>query len=132
MISPQLAAATAGDMHSCLFSFGAAQLIVSVYSEALEDLVGGVSLTIFTSDILDRDLFWNQELLKTNDVALFSCFTGIFGGSGERKGIQELHEYSILRSVEIDQQRLLLLRYVSPPSFPPPKRNTTHVSEGPD
>ncbi|KAI9882037.1 MAG: hypothetical protein M1823_006226 [Watsoniomyces obsoletus] len=78
--------------------------------EALEDLTGGVSSEIFTSSILDRELFWNQELMNVNRQVLFSCFTGIFGGSGERRGIQEMHDYSILRAVEEEGERLLLLR----------------------
>ena len=78
--------------------------------EALEDLTGGVTTEIYTSGILDRDRFWKEELLKVNKGTLFSCFTGIFGGYGERKGIQEMHDYSILKAIEVEGERLLLLR----------------------
>ncbi len=75
-------------------------------------MTGGVSTEIYTSSILDKEVFWSQELMKANKEALFSCFTGIFGGWGQRKGIQEMHEYSVLRAVETHGERLLLLRCV--------------------
>ncbi|RFU27447.1 hypothetical protein B7463_g8897, partial [Scytalidium lignicola] len=78
--------------------------------EGLEDLTGGVTTEVFSTDILDKDYFWKEELLKVNDEFLFGCATGIFGGWGDRKGIYEGHAYSIMRAVEIDGQRLCLLR----------------------
>lgn len=79
--------------------------------EGLEDLTGGVTTEIFSSDILDKDYFWNEELLKVNKDFLFGCAAGIFWGPwGERKGIIEGHAYSILKAVEIDGKRLCLLR----------------------
>ncbi|RMJ08276.1 hypothetical protein CDV36_012097 [Fusarium kuroshium] len=79
--------------------------------EGIEDLTGGVSSELFANDILDKDYFWNEELLKVNDEFLFSCWTGIWGnGWGDRKGIIELHVYSIQKAVEIDGKRLLKLK----------------------
>lgn len=79
--------------------------------EGLEDLTGGVTTEIFSSDILDKEYFWKEELLKVNKEFLFGCAAGIFGSMwGERKGIVEGHAYSILKAVEIDGQRLCLLR----------------------
>ncbi|PQE06950.1 Calpain family cysteine protease protein [Rutstroemia sp. NJR-2017a WRK4] len=78
--------------------------------EGLEDLTGGVTTEIFSTDILDKEYFWKEELMKVNKDFLFGCATGIFWGRGYRKGIYEGHAYSILRAVEIDGQRLVLLR----------------------
>ncbi|KAF7543000.1 hypothetical protein G7Z17_g11100 [Cylindrodendrum hubeiense] len=79
--------------------------------EGIEDLTGGVTSELWTTDILDKDHFWNEELLKVNEEFLFGCSTGIWGnGWGERKGIYELHAYSIQKAVEIDGQRLLRLK----------------------
>ncbi|KAL2148713.1 hypothetical protein VTH82DRAFT_1860 [Thermothelomyces myriococcoides] len=78
--------------------------------EGIEDLTGGVTTEIFTSDILDKERFWS-ELLRVNQDFLFGCSTGLWGlGFGERRGIQEGHAYSIMRAVEIDGERLLLLK----------------------
>ncbi|KAM0124851.1 hypothetical protein ACHAP3_010094 [Botrytis cinerea] len=78
--------------------------------EGLEDLTGGVTTEVFSTDILDKEYFWKEELLKVNKDFLFGCAAGIFWGRGSRKGIYEGHAYSILRAVEMDGQRLVLLR----------------------
>ncbi|CAI4215029.1 unnamed protein product, partial [Parascedosporium putredinis] len=79
--------------------------------EGIEDLTGGVTTEIYTSDILDREAFWKNELMQVNKEFLFGCSTGIWGrGLGNRKGIVELHAYSVMRAVEIDGKRLVLLK----------------------
>ncbi|KAI0018623.1 cysteine proteinase [Xylariomycetidae sp. FL0641] len=80
--------------------------------EGIEDLTGGVTTELYTTDILDTEHFWNEELLKVNDEFLFGCSTGLwgYGYSDNRKGIVECHAYSVMRAVEIDGQRLVLLR----------------------
>ncbi|KAF4976813.1 hypothetical protein FZEAL_6554 [Fusarium zealandicum] len=66
--------------------------------EGIEDLTGG-------------EHFWKEELLNVNDQFLFACNTGVWGSVwGDRKGIVELHEYSIQKAVEIDGRRLLRLK----------------------
>ena len=65
---------------------------------------------MFSSDILDKEKFWKEEVLKVNKEFLFGCYAGIFAGRGERKGIYECHAYSIMKAVEIDGKRLCLLR----------------------
>ncbi|EOO03455.1 putative calpain family cysteine protease protein [Phaeoacremonium minimum UCRPA7] len=79
--------------------------------EGIEDLTGGVTSEIYTTDILDKEHFWKEELMKVNDLFLFGCSTGVWGrGWGERKGIVELHAYSVMKAVEIDGVRLVLLK----------------------
>ncbi|KUJ13736.1 cysteine proteinase [Mollisia scopiformis] len=78
--------------------------------EGLEDLTGGVTTEIFSTDILDKEYFWNEELMNVNKDFLFGCAAGIFWGRGNRKGIYEGHAYSILKAVEMDGQRLVLVR----------------------
>ncbi|OJJ30443.1 hypothetical protein ASPWEDRAFT_32621 [Aspergillus wentii DTO 134E9] len=87
--------------------------------EAVEDLTGGVTSDILTSNILDKDRFWNEELMKVNKEFLFGCGTGLWsnwldpgykGPPRDRKGISENHSYSIMEAREIDGQRLLRLR----------------------
>ncbi|PYH91070.1 cysteine proteinase [Aspergillus ellipticus CBS 707.79] len=87
--------------------------------EALEDLTGGVTSDILTSNILDKDRFWKEELMQVNKEFLFGCGTGLFsnwldpdyrGPPRDRKGISENHSYSIMDAKEVDGQRLLRLR----------------------
>ena len=87
--------------------------------EAIEDLTGGVTTEFFSTDILDRDQFWKEELLNVNKDFLFGCATGFFsnwldpnydGPPRERRGISEGHAYSIMDAREINGQRLLKLR----------------------
>ncbi|KAH8646649.1 hypothetical protein BX600DRAFT_490486 [Xylariales sp. PMI_506] len=62
--------------------------------EGIEDLTGG-----------------KEELMKANQDFLFGCSTGMWGlGWGDRKGIVELHAYSIMKAIEINGQRLVLLK----------------------
>lgn len=34
---------------------------------------------IYTTDILDKEHFWNEELMKVNQDFLFGCSTGVWG-----------------------------------------------------
>jgi hypothetical protein len=79
--------------------------------EGIEDLTGGVTTELYTTDILDKEYFWKEELMKVNDDFLFGCATGVWGvGWGERKGIVENHAYSVMRAVEMGGHRLVLLK----------------------
>jgi calpain family cysteine protease len=80
--------------------------------EGLEDLSGGVTTELLTSDILDEDAFWDDELSKVNDEFLFGCSTGLLdGGYGERNGISEGHAYVVMDARTLKSgQRLLKLR----------------------
>ena len=88
-------------------------------SEAIEDLTGGVTTELFTTDLMDKEKFWTDEIMKVNDEFLFGCATGTFDkwqGSdmasriGARDDIYRMHAYSIMEAREIKGQRLVKLR----------------------
>jgi hypothetical protein len=80
--------------------------------EGVEDLTGGVTTELLTSDILDVDEFWTNEIMKANKEFLFGCSTGLLGsGYGTRDGISEGHAYVIMEARELTTgERLLKLR----------------------
>lgn len=78
--------------------------------EGLEDLTGGVTTELFTSDILDKEHFWKEELMKVNEEFLFGCSSGMFNSRGYRRGVWEGHAYSIMKCVEIEGKRFCLVR----------------------
>ncbi|RAL63562.1 hypothetical protein DID88_003606 [Monilinia fructigena] len=80
--------------------------------EGVEDLTGGVTTELLTSDILDTDEFWHNEILKVNKEFLFGCSTGhLDAGYGSRDGISESHAYVIMEARELSTgERLLKLR----------------------
>ena len=88
-------------------------------SEAIEDLTGGVTTELFTTDIMDKEKFWTDEIMKVNDEFLFGCATGTFdkwqgsdmaSRTGARNDIFRMHAYSIMEAREIKGQRLVKLR----------------------
>ncbi|PHH87549.1 hypothetical protein CDD83_8702 [Cordyceps sp. RAO-2017] len=80
--------------------------------EGIEDLSGGVTTELFTSDILDTDEFWDKEMSRVNQEFLFGCSTGLLEyGYGQRDGIREAHAYSVLEARTLRSgQRLVKLR----------------------
>lgn len=86
-------------------------------------MTGGVTSDILTNNILDKDRFWNEELMQVNKEFLFGCGTGLYSDwltpnhpspPKDRKGISENHSYSIMDVREIDGVRLVKLRYGKP------------------
>lgn len=80
--------------------------------EGLEDLSGGVTTELFTSDILDLDEFWANEMSRVNQEFLFGCSTGVLEyGNGDRNGICEAHAYVVMDARTLKSgQRLVKLR----------------------
>ncbi|KAM0324413.1 hypothetical protein ACHAQA_008195 [Verticillium albo-atrum] len=89
-----------------------ASLVGGWIGEALEDLSGGVTTEILTSDILDLDSFWEKELSKVNSEFMFGCSTGLLEcGYGDRVGICEGHAYVIMEAKTLSTgKRLVKLR----------------------
>ena len=80
-------------------------------------MTGGVTSELFAADILDKDKFWADELMNVNKLFLFGL-SQMGGRYGERRGIIEKHAYSIMEAKELDNFRLLKIRYTSvPPTF---------------
>ncbi|KAI9331164.1 hypothetical protein BDR26DRAFT_870487 [Obelidium mucronatum] len=73
--------------------------------EAVEDLTGGICTTFQIEDILDTDKFWNQELLQMHKGKVF--FLSMFY---DTQGIHAAHEYCVLRAIEVQGKRFLLIR----------------------
>ncbi|SPO00997.1 related to calpain-like protein [Cephalotrichum gorgonifer] len=89
-----------------------ASMIGGWIGECIEDLTGGVTTELLSSDILDIDAFWDDELSKVNKEFMFGCSTGLLdGGHGNRDGITEGHAYVIMDAKTLKSgQRLLKLR----------------------
>ena len=114
-ISAQLKEASQGTSFSLIKNF----CLLIQDSEAIEDLTGGVTTELFTTDILDKEKFWTDEIMQVNKEFLFGCATGTFDrwqGSdvasnfGARDHIIRMHAYSIMEAKEIKGQRLLRIR----------------------
>ena len=86
--------------------------------EAIEDLTGGVTTELYSTDILDKEAFWNEEIKQVNKEFLFSCATGSYdhwmpwmeSSPDDRGGIVSSHAYSIMDAVERKGHRLLKVR----------------------
>ena len=87
--------------------------------EAVEDLTGGVTTEIYSTDILDKEAFWRDELMHVNKEFLFGCATGFYsnwldptGKNDDRdlNGIDTGHAYSIMEARELKGKRLLKVR----------------------
>ena len=80
--------------------------------EGLEDLSGGVTTELLSSDILDVDEFWDHEMSRVNQEFLFGCSAGLLEhGFGQRDGIAEGHAYVVMDARTLKSgQRLVKLR----------------------
>lgn len=87
--------------------------------EAVEDMTGGVSTTVFTNRILSKEKLW-QELLNVNKDFIFAASSPGWGTDRQaRQGVVLNHAYSILKAVEVvgeddKKVRLVLIRCVTP------------------
>jgi len=90
--------------------------------EAIEDLTGGVTTEIYTSNILDPEHFWSKELSRNSKDFVFSCAVARwrewrpYHSANEkvreerRAGIISQHAYAILDTYEGHGQRLVKIR----------------------
>jgi len=78
----------------------------------VEDLTGGISTVICSTDILSKDKFWTDGLRKVNKEFLFGCGTQNWDDPScqGRDGIHGGHAYSILRAENYGGERLLLVK----------------------
>ncbi|KAK2922891.1 hypothetical protein FoTM2_017131 [Fusarium oxysporum f. sp. vasinfectum] len=89
-----------------------ASLAGGFIGEGVDDLPGGVTAELLTSDILDIDEFWNKEMSRVNDEVLIGSSTGLpEHGHGKRNGIIEEHVYAVIEARTLKSgQRLVNLR----------------------
>ncbi|KAF6528321.1 hypothetical protein HZS61_008623 [Fusarium oxysporum f. sp. conglutinans] len=89
-----------------------ASLAVGWIGEGIEDLSGGVTTKLLTSNILDIDEFWDKEMSRVNNEFLFGASTGLLEhGYGERNGISKGHAYVVMEARTLKSgQRLVKLR----------------------
>ncbi|RAL60744.1 hypothetical protein DID88_009849 [Monilinia fructigena] len=82
--------------------------------EGVEDLTGGVTTKFISSDILDKDSFWTQGLMKVGKDFIFSAGTKEFNCPDPdqlgRQGVEDDHAYSVLRAAEYQENRLCLIK----------------------
>ncbi|KAG0652363.1 Calpain-type cysteine protease DEK1 [Hyphodiscus hymeniophilus] len=82
--------------------------------EGVEDLTGGITQEIVSDDIYDKDLMWTEGLLQVNKHFLFGAGTREYGHPDPselgRQGIEDGHAYSVLRAVEYEGVRLLMVK----------------------
>ncbi|KAG8989285.1 hypothetical protein FRB90_002328, partial [Tulasnella sp. 427] len=78
-------------------------------AEGIEDLTGAVSATICLRDILDTNRFWQEELTQVGIDRVFACSTFPDGG-GNDDGLISGHAYALLRAIEHEGRRFLVIR----------------------
>jgi len=62
---------------------------------------------MFSSDILDKDRFWNEEMKQVNKSTLMGCSINFQETEAEKHGIQSGHAYSVLNTAEFEGERLV-------------------------
>jgi hypothetical protein len=90
--------------------------------EAIEDLTGGVTTEIYTTNILDTEAFWRDELSRIGKDFVFSCAVARWREwrpylvanekvrEERRQGIVSQHAYAVLDVYEGHGQRLVKIR----------------------
>ena len=80
--------------------------------DGVEDLTGGISVTIDPTNILSKEKFWTEGLLHVNKDFLFGLgsFDWYRDKDQESDGIRGGHAYSVLRAVNYGTERLVMLK----------------------
>ncbi|KAB5590082.1 hypothetical protein CTheo_6472 [Ceratobasidium theobromae] len=86
-------------------------------ADAIEDLTGGVSTIFHVHDILDEDMFWEDELMKVKEDRLFGCYIykmpNTPNGEEEEMTVNGLfagHAYSVIAAIQVNGKRFLRIR----------------------
>ena len=79
-------------------------------SDGVEDLTGGSSAMICSTNILSKDKFWTEGLLHVNKDFLFGLATQTWWDRDGSDGIQSRHAYSVLRAVDYGNERLVMIK----------------------
>ncbi|KZP29664.1 cysteine proteinase [Athelia psychrophila] len=79
-------------------------------NEGIEDLTGGIPDTICINDIMDRELFWKQDLLRASEDMLFTCGLGSPRMLIDIGAVRTGHAYAVLKAVEFRGKRFLKIR----------------------
>ncbi|KAG8933072.1 hypothetical protein FRC03_008687 [Tulasnella sp. 419] len=95
-----------------------ASLEAGFTSEAVEDLTGAVSTLIYVQDILNRQKFWEEELMHANNDRLFACFIPTPPATSVTEpalmyptnGLIVGHAYSIIKVAEFANKKFLRIR----------------------
>lgn len=82
-----------------------------ISGEGIEDLTGGVNVSIDTEDILDKDVLWH-ELKQVNKEFLFGCSSrrGLDTLPADAEGFVRGHAYTVLEAREWLDWKLLKLK----------------------
>jgi hypothetical protein len=83
-------------------------------SEGVEDLTGGVTTEIVSAGIGDRNELWEECFLHVNRKFLIGAGTRQYRHPDPyqkgRQGIEDGHAYSVLRAVDYESERLLMVK----------------------
>lgn len=90
--------------------------------DAVESLTGGIYNCFHLHDVLDRDKFWNEELMKVGERGdkdrVFSCvITDPFvDGDGSQlvRGLKTEHAYSVIDAIEHPETKKRFLKIRNP------------------
>ncbi|KAG0257497.1 hypothetical protein DFQ27_005073 [Actinomortierella ambigua] len=85
-------------------------IVGGFFALGVEDLTGGVSTLMYTSDILDTDQFWEEEMLQVNKSILMGCSISYTDMYNADCGLINGHAYSVLEAVEYEGERLVHIR----------------------
>lgn len=93
--------------------------------ECIEDMTGGVTTELYTTNILSKEKFWNEELRKIGKGFMFDATDAAYREwqnwdeeqaavkqirHEHRKGVQARHAYAVLDTYEGDGERLVKVR----------------------